>query len=295
MNLKLPSWNKFWKRLWFPRPVEVHTLRIPSAGLDRTVRVDIYLPSRRPLSLDLPVAIFNDGQDLPTMRIVKRLAEQWRDELLPPMVIVGVHAGDRLREYGTADQLDYKGRGDRSAAYEHFLLEECLPRLSTKFPISRLARQSAIAGFSLGGLSAFDICWRNPQRFETAGVFSGALWWRSQPFSPLHPDADRILHTRVLRSDWRPNLRFWFQAGTHDETADRNRNGIIDAIDDTLQLMHVLSAKGYQEGVDMTYVEVEGGRHEPATWAEVLIPFLRWFAEGKLAWANQSMVGTPRL
>jgi len=32
-------------------------------------------------------------------------------------------------------------------------------------------------------------------------------------------------------------------AGTADEEADRNNNGIIDAIDDTLQLLQILKKK----------------------------------------------------
>jgi enterochelin esterase-like enzyme len=65
-------------------------------------------------------------------------------------------------------------------------------------------------------------------------------------------------------------------AGTEDETADRNNNGIIDAIDDTLTLMQALQEKGKEELKDFTYVEVEGGKHEPETWSKVLLDFLKW-------------------
>ncbi len=282
MTINFSFWKTLWHRLADPRPVKVRTIRIDAPELGRRVRVDVYQPARRQRGVLLPLVLFNDGQDLPGMRIVKRLAFAWRNDLLPPMVIVGIHAGDRLREYGTVSRLDYKGRGDLSEKYEQFLLKTLLPRLYRHFSVSREARHTALAGFSLGGLSAFDIVWRNPERFHTAGVFSGALWWRSSPFDPFHPDADRILHTQVLNSDWRPDLRFWFQAGTADETQDRNRNGVIDAIDDTVQLINILSAKGYRRDIDMVYHEVPGGRHEPATWARVMLLFLRWFAEVKL-------------
>jgi hypothetical protein len=64
-------------------------------------------------------------------------------------------------------------------------------------------------------------------------------------------------------------------AGTQDETSDRNKNGVIDAIDDTLDLIATLREIGCSEE-DLSYLELEGGRHEPATWAQVMPDFLRW-------------------
>jgi enterochelin esterase-like enzyme len=68
-------------------------------------------------------------------------------------------------------------------------------------------------------------------------------------------------------------LKFWFQTGTNDETDDRNKNGIIDSIDDTTDLIKLLKGKGY---ADIVYREVEGGEHNPKTWGEVLPDFLIW-------------------
>ncbi len=272
------TWNN-WKAPAFRR-VQTRTHYLDSVHLDRMVVIDVYLPPKRLTLSGLPFVLFNDGQDLRGMHLRPRLEQLFQTEQLPYMALVGIHAGDRLREYGTAEQPDHSGRGDMALAYEKFILRELLPYLHERYLLSYDPGHAAVAGFSMGGLSAFDLVWRNPLWFRTAGVFSGALWWRSTPFNPMHPDADRIVHTTVLRTDYRPGLRFWFQTGTEDETADRNNNGVIDAIDDTLHLMHVLEAKGYQPDVDMTYVEVPGGRHEPATWSEVLPDFLRWFAQG---------------
>jgi hypothetical protein len=40
--------------------------------------------------------------------------------------------------------------------------------------------------------------------------------------------------------------------------------------------MALLQQKGLRPEEDMTYVEVEGGRHEPETWGEVIGDFLKW-------------------
>ena len=137
------------------------------------------------------------------------------------------------------------------------------------------AKNSYVAGFSLSGLLAFDLAWHYPQHFATAGGFSGALWWRSKKFRQAEPDANRILHTQVAAANELPDARFWFQAGTEDEQEDRNNNGIIDAIDDTLQLINLLKDKGIAT-TDVYYLEMEGGRHEPATWARALPHFIQW-------------------
>lgn len=252
---------------------------LPSAGLDRDVMVDVYRPAVPPWRL-LSLVIFNDGQDLDRMNLRSQLEEHTLAGTLSPTLVVGVHAGDRLREYGTADRPDYQGRGDLAAAHEAFLLEELIPFLENRFNIRKNSSHRAIAGFSLGGLNAFDLAWRHPEEFGVAGIFSGALWWRHKAFREDRPDADRIVHDYVRRTKKAPPTRFWFMAGTEDEVDDRNNNGIIDAIDDTLQLMDLLTDKGKKEGTDFTYLEVQGGRHEPETWGKVVMDFLYW-REGK--------------
>ena len=78
---------------------------------------------------------------------------------------------------------------------------------------------------------------------------------------------------RVSNAAW---LNFFFEVGTLDETADRNNNGIIDAIDDTISLIDELVAKGYDREKDIKYVELKEGRHDVPTWAKAFPAFLQW-------------------
>ena len=57
---------------------------------------------------------------------------------------------------------------------------------------------------------------------------------------------------------------------------DRNKNGIIDSVDDTLDLIKELTAKGYNANKDIYYVEMKDGRHDITTWAQVMPEFLKW-------------------
>ena len=257
------------------RRVIKRSFLMPGKELDRDVMIDVYRPAVPPWRL-LSLVIFNDGQDLDRMDFEGQLRKGYEENNLGNVLVVGVHAGDRMREYGTAGRPDYENRGDLSLSYQKFLVEELVPWLEDRYNIYHNPGKRAVAGFSLGGLSAFDLAWRNPSEFGAAGVFSGSLWWRKKKFNPDDPDADLIVHDYVRRAKKAPPVRFWFMAGTEDEKEDRNNNGIIDAIDDTLQLMAAMAEKGMREHTDFTYVEVEGGKHEPEEWGKVIMDFLRW-------------------
>ena len=151
-----------------------------------------------------------------------------------------------------------------------------LPYLQEKYPISSKPQHRAIAGCSLGGLSAFDIAWHFPELFGNVGVFSGSFWWRSKALDDNYTENDRIMHQLLQQSVKREGLKIWLQTGTNDETADRNQNGIIDAIDDTLDIIAILQNKGYKMGTDIRYLQIENGQHNQATWAKALPDFLKW-------------------
>ena len=90
-----------------------------------------------------------------------------------------------------------------------------------------------------------------------------------------YSDSDRIMHQIVEKGRYQKGLKFWFEAGTKDEEMDRNNNGIIDAIDDTLDLIKALLNKGYSNQ-DVTYLEIEGGEHNFNTWSQAFPKFLNW-------------------
>jgi hypothetical protein len=80
----------------------------------------------------------------------------------------------------------------------------------------------------------------------------------------------------VRKGSYYPWLKFFFECGTEDEREDRNGNGIIDSIDDTLDLIGELAARGYDLQRDVRYLEIVGGRHEVATWGKAMPEFLLW-------------------
>jgi len=251
-----------------------------SVPLSRSVRLDIILPpGYQQRTTHYPVLYLNDGQDLPRLRMQEVLDSLYAEQAIHPFVLVAVHTNaDRIQEYGTAAQADYMKRGSKANLYADFVLTELLPYIQKHYRVASGPANTVFAGFSLGGLSAFDIAFHHPERFGKAGVFSGSFWWRSKKFNNAYDDeTDRIMHSLVRKGTHNANQKFWFQTGTLDETSDRNNNGVIDSIDDTLDLIKELEKKGYSRDNNVIrYVEVNGGHHNQETWSVVMPDFLTW-------------------
>lgn len=255
--------------------IRIESYIIHSAFLKRDVITDFYLPELN--TNECHLLIVNDGQDLVRMPFENILSDLLAEDKITPLVCIGIHCGaDRKNEYGVVGEPDYKGRGAKAGLYEKFIFQELFPLIDKHF--KRFSFLSiGFSGFSLGGLSALNLTWRHPNVFTTAGVFSGSLWWRS--LSQDDPDFDeekhRIMHMQIRNGAYMHGLKFFFETGTLDETADRNHNGIIDSIDDTLALIKELKQKGYNEK-DIAYEELKDGRHDVSTWARAFPHFLEW-------------------
>lgn len=251
----------------------------PSRHLGNRRTIDVVLPAGyADGDGPFPLLLLHDGQDLAALRVLPTLAALFAGNAVRPFIVAAIPTnGERMREYGVARAADSAGRGDKAQAYSDFVRLEVLPALRARYRIATGPADTAILGASLGGLSAFDLAWNYPDIFGIGGAFSGSFWWRTDSSSLAAKTATRIAH-RMVREDARAQdgQRFWFQAGTDDETADRDGNGVIDAIQDTTELMEEMARKGWRREVDMTYVEIPGGRHHPETWAKVFGDFVRF-------------------
>lgn len=248
---------------------------VHSVFLGRDVTATVLLPPGFQASETYPLVLFNDGQDFEALQMAETAGALQAEGKISPCVIAGVHANEaRIYEYGTAHQPDYAGRGDKAGFTTSFVLEELLPYLAHHY--NTATSNITYAGCSLGGLMALDAVWNHPEAFSKAGVFSGSLWWRQKALDEGYSEADRIMHRQIRETERFAPLNFWFQCGTWDEYDDRDGDGVIDSIQDTLECIAGLERKGYAWGRDICYVEVREGMHNPETWAKVLPDFLMW-------------------
>lgn len=255
-----------------------------STFLHRDVILTIILPMGFKKGRKHKLLLINDGQDLAPINMVSILSDL--QHKLYSFITVGIHANEnRIQEYGTANQPDYANRGALAGQTEAFVLQELLPFLKTTYNI--FDNKITYAGFSLGGLMAIDTAWNHPDKFTHTAIFSGSLWWRQKALDEGYCDRDRIMHAKIRNSVFKAGLNFWFQCGGKDETDDRDEDGVIDSIQDTLECIAELERKGYRWGKDITYMEIPDGEHDLPTWAKAMPAFLIW-AFGKQVEVNQT-------
>lgn len=251
-------------------------LEIDSVFLKREVICSLIVPEGFAALNKINLLLLNDGQEAENLQLKTILENLYAKQQIAPTLVAAIHAGERIQEYGTASNPDFKGRGSKADAYTSFITQELVPKLQELIGMKTFGT-IAFAGFSLGGLSALDIAWNNPQLFDKVGAFSGSFWWRSKDLEEGYRDeSDRIMHKIIRQKQHRPELKFWFQTGTKDETADRNKNYIIDSMDDTVDLIRTLENKGYNRKKDIQYLEVINGKHNVETWAKAMPMFLCW-------------------
>lgn len=255
--------------------VKVESTTVWSQYLEREVVVDIYLPAQTLVAGEVSLLLINDGQDLPKMNFKATLSKLLTDKTIEPILCVGIHAGqDRTNEYGVAFSADYAGRGAKAGLYTKFIMDELLPFIRMGY-LSAF-KDKSFAGFSLGALSALDIVWNHACEFLTAGVFSGSLWWRRKAYDDGYDDdKDKLMHLQVRTGIGFPWLKFFIQCGALDESADRNNNDIIDSIDDALDLVKELKAKGYTDD-HIKFLLLDDGSHDIDSWAKAVPEFLVW-------------------
>ncbi|MFA9212250.1 MAG: alpha/beta hydrolase [Candidatus Methylacidiphilales bacterium] len=246
-----------------------------SNALNCSVHADLILPPHLDINTSYPLLILNDGQDMQTIQALHILEQLWSKQICKPFILIAPHAKDRMNEYGVANHLDHKNRGALAVNYTQFVVNELIPQLLVRLNLKSFD-EHVIGGFSLGALSAFDIAWNNSHVFSKVIACSGSFWWRNRDLDANYTNQNRIMHQVVNKTEKKPALKVWLQCGTLDETADRNKNGVIDSIDDTLDLIAELKQKGFNQQEDLFYHEVIGGRHTMETYSLMLPHFLQW-------------------
>ncbi len=168
-------------------------LEFPSAILGRQHRLRVHVPpgyDENTLAT-YPVAFMQDGQNLffPDEAF---LGHDWdvgeTSQTLRAMsavedfVIVGIHSGDRMREYTSPGY----------EAYAQSLAEEIVPEAERRLRIGTKRRHRSVWGSSLGGVVSFYSVWQHPEVFGVAVCMSST-------FSHRDNLLERVLSERGAR------------------------------------------------------------------------------------------------
>lgn len=250
---------------------------IYSRHLQRQVKLTIITTPMPDDKNDLNLLILNDGQDMRQLRVKEIVDSLYKKELIKPLLVVGVHAGDRMKEYGVTDNPDFLKRGDKAGFYDEFIDKELYP-YTKKMAGIRKFKSVAIAGCSQGVLSAFDIAWNNATKIDKVGVFSGSFWWRDKDdkAADYSDDKNRIMLNKIRSSRKKPALKYWFYTGGKEEGDDRDKDSITDVVDDTRDLVELIKSKNICLPEDIRLVENPNGTHDYGSWSRQLPAFLIW-------------------
>ena len=109
-------------------------MRSFSPSLGREITADIYRPQNL-TKQDYPLLILNDGQDAESLQLREQIENLWQRDLINPVLVAAIHAGDRMQEYGISSEPDFDNRGSKAGEYEKFLINEFIPYLKSKYPL----------------------------------------------------------------------------------------------------------------------------------------------------------------
>jgi enterochelin esterase-like enzyme len=226
---------------------------------------------------DMNLLLLNDGQDAAPLKLKETIADLYQKKLIQPLIVVAIHAIKREEIYGVAGYPDYQGRGSKADKYGAFIDNELYEFVKKRAGVRKF-NSIVIAGSSLGGLSAFDIAWNHADKIDKVGVFSGSFWWRNKDAATTDysDDNNRIMLNYIKSSRKKPRLKYWLYAGDKEETSDRDKDGIIDVVDDTNDLVALIKSKNVCAPGDIVHVISADGKHDVASWSKALPDFLTW-------------------
>jgi predicted alpha/beta superfamily hydrolase len=246
-----------------------------SRHLQRHVKLTIISTPMPDEKAELNLLLLNDGQDMDQLRAKEIMDSLYRKKLIRPLLIVGIHAGERIKEYGVAGYPDYVNHGDKAEYYDAFINNELYPFAKKKASVRKF-NSVAIAGCSLGGLSAFDIAWTHADKIDKVGVFSGSFKWSDK--STENPDysdnTDRIMLNKIRSSRKKPGLKYWFYGDDENEKGMRYHDSI--AINHTKDLVELIKSKNVCLPGDIMYIEDTDGKQGYTSWSKAFPAFLIW-------------------
>lgn len=145
--------------------------------------------------------------------------------------------------------------GGKGMNYGRFLVNELMPFINSEYRTLTGPAFTAVGGSSLGGLISMYLGLEYPDVFGHLAVLSPSVWW------------DQRIIVDMVEAKPKTDQRIWLDMGTAEGAT---------MLDGARVLKTALEAKGWQEGVDLAYMEDEGAQHNETAWAGRAEAFLRF-------------------
>lgn len=166
--------------------------------------------------------------------------------LVHKVLVVGIYAGDRMREYTRPGYQEYADG----------IVGAIKPLVDRSFRTLPGPATTAVMGSSLGGVVSFYLGWQRPDVFGMAACLSSTFGYRDDLFE------------RVAREPKR-NVRFYLDSGWPRDNYEA-----------TQAMRDLLIHRGYEPGRDLLYFAFPGQSHDERAWAgRIHLPFQFFFGK----------------
>ena len=283
-------------------------LQVPPQVIDVELEAKAFAPDKVKLAIHLPpgydpaaaigypVLYLNDGQDAVAVGLAPALERLYADGAIGKVIVVAIDMlPDRMGTYGLSDRARQRSVagdsrfgpvGNRAHEYSEWVAGELVPYIDSHYRTRRTPAARGVLGWSLGGLNAFNLGWEYPDVFGQVGAFSPSFWLSSDRSDAASVQRTRLAQAMVEAGPKRAGSRFWFAVGSAEETDDRDGDGVIDAVDDALDLARGLERLGYSTNLEyalhpscdaeVAFLLLPDGQHNQGSWARMLPLFLQW-------------------
>lgn len=198
-------------------------------------------------NLFLPSKSFS-GYDWKVDEIITKLRE---NKEIKPCIVVGI-PNSPARD----SELNLTTRDGK--AYCNFVINEVMPFIKKRFPVSKNRADHIIAGSSMGGLMSFQMAFEHPD------VFGGAICMSSA----FHTKLSDIMN-KVKNSEHVPlNVKFYIDTGEFELVEEEHMDESIVTLYE--QMVELLKQKGYREDINLKAYFHKGAKHHEKYWAERL-------------------------
>jgi pimeloyl-ACP methyl ester carboxylesterase len=218
---------------------------------------------------DGDTAFFAGGAANKSWRVQDALAELYRDPQFPKVIVVAVWPIVREREYTHvfwAPSRDCCGLDE----YTRYLADAVKGFVDGAYRTQPAAHTTAIVGSSHGGLAAFFVGTRRPDKFGRVGALSPSFWVGLDlglSGGPLR-DAPIVRDARALLADRSRRPRVWIDWGLVRSGGFHNEVIEAMATNRGREMGDVLTRDfGYVRGEDLQTFEDPTGGHDEDAWA----------------------------
>ncbi len=227
----------------------------------------VYVPAQYKPDGSAALMVFQDGHNYIESKGPWRVPTVFDNLIakgeMPPCVAVFINPGHKLKEGEEIGKVNWKANNRSfeydtlSDQYARLLLEEILPEVEKKWPLSKNPDLRAICGLSSGGICSFTVAWQQPDQFRkvlsTIGSFTDIRGGHAYP-------------SLIRKSEKKP-LRVYLEDTSGDLD---NQHGNWPLAN---QQMHAaLKFKQY----DVRFDYAEGYGHTPQHGGSLFPDALRW-------------------